>query len=91
MRNAIRHAEARNVQVVFRREKEDVKIVVQDDGTGFSKGLNVDGPTPNGGFGLFTIHERMEYLGGFLRVEPVLPHGSRVELVVPLQIQEVKL
>lgn len=87
MRNAVRHAEARHVRVVFRQAQGAVTIAVEDDGTGFNRDLNVDGPTPSGGFGLFTIHERMEYLGGSIRIEPVLPHGSRVALTVPLRLQ----
>jgi signal transduction histidine kinase len=85
MLNIVKHAQARNARVTIRREGDDVSIAVEDDGVGM-KDLRQDPRLKsNGGFGLFSIRERLRYLGGQVQVEPGNGRGTRVTLVVPLQ------
>ena len=85
MINIVKHAQARNARVTIRRESDDVNIEVEDDGVGI-KDLRQDSRLKsNGGFGLFSIRERLRYLGGQVQVEPGNGRGTRVTLVVPLQ------
>jgi PAS domain S-box-containing protein len=88
LRNVVKHAEAQNVKVTCRRKRRHVTISVKDDGNGFHRKPDAEGLTPEGGFGLFTIHERMSYLGGTVNFESVSPHGSRVTISVPLSAAE---
>ena len=39
----------------------------------------------NGGFGLFSIRERLHYLGGRVQVDSEHNRGTRITLMVPLQ------
>jgi PAS domain S-box-containing protein len=85
MLNIVKHAQARNARVTIRRESDDVSIAVEDDGVGI-KDLSQDSRLQsNGGFGLFSIRERLRYLGGQMQVEPGNGRGARVTLIVPLQ------
>jgi signal transduction histidine kinase len=85
MINIVKHAQARNARVTIRRERDDVSIAVEDDGVGI-KDLRQDSRLKsNGGFGLFSIRERLRYLGGQVQMEPGSGRGTRITLVVPLQ------
>jgi signal transduction histidine kinase len=85
MLNIVKHAQARNARVTIRRESDDVSIAVEDDGVGI-KDLSQDSRLKsNGGFGLFSIRERLRYLGGQVQMEPGAGRGTRITLTVPLQ------
>lgn len=83
--NIVKHARAQKAKVSVRRDGDSIKIDVEDDGIGFDviKIQNRMGKT--GGFGLFRIRERLNYLGGQLRVESEPKRGTRVSLVVPIK------
>ena len=84
MMNVVKHAQARRARVVITRKGEEVNIKVEDDGVGFDKS-HYQTISSNGGFGLFSIRERLHYLGGRLEVESTDIQGTRVTLMVPLK------
>jgi signal transduction histidine kinase len=77
MNNAARHAHARTVEVVVRREAERVSFSVQDDGAGFDVRMVR-------GLGLLGMEERVRRLGGHLRLESQPGRGTRVSAELPL-------
>jgi PAS domain S-box-containing protein len=85
MINIVKHAQARNARVTIRREGDDVNIEVKDDGVGIKDILRDPKLRSIGGFGLFSIRERLHYLGGQVQVESGKDRGTRVTLMVPLQ------
>jgi signal transduction histidine kinase len=85
MINIVKHAQARNARVTIRREGNDVNIEVEDDGVGIKDVPRDARLGSNGGFGLFSIRERLHYLGGRVQVESGNGRGTRVTLMVPLQ------
>jgi PAS domain S-box-containing protein len=85
MINIVKHAQARNARVTIRREGGDVNIDVEDDGVGIQDVLRDVKLKSNGGFGLFSIRERLHYLGGRVQVESGNGQGTRITLMVPLQ------
>jgi PAS domain S-box-containing protein len=85
MLNIVKHAQAHNAQVTIRRENDEVSIAVEDDGVGIRDQRQDSKLKSNGGFGLFSIRERLRYLGGQVQVEPGRARGTRITLVVPLQ------
>ena len=83
--NVVKHARARKVHVAVWRADDDMGITVKDDGIGFDSskiGSHVGGV---GGCGLFSILERLDYLGGRLRMDSEPGRGTRVTLKVPLE------
>lgn len=78
LHNVIKHAGARHVTVDIRPAGGDLCIMVQDDGRGFDPELKP------GGWGLFSIRERLNYLGGTFRVDSRPGEGARAALTVPL-------
>jgi PAS domain S-box-containing protein len=85
MMNVVKHAQARRARVIISRAGEEVNIKVEDDGVGFGPKTQFQTISSNGGFGLFSIRERLHYLGGRLEVESTDIEGTRVTLMVPLK------
>ncbi|MEJ2671502.1 MAG: PAS domain S-box protein [Deltaproteobacteria bacterium] len=85
MINIVKHAQARNARVTIRRENDGVNIEVEDDGVGIKDVLRDPRLKSNGGFGLFSIRERLHYLGGRVQVESEAGRGTRISLMVPRQ------
>lgn len=81
--NAVKHAKVETAQVELTRHEDQVQVIVSDAGVGFDPAqLRVAGGTA-GGFGLFSIHERLELLGGRMEIESVPGQGSRFTLWIP--------
>ena len=75
--NAVRHANARTVEVSVKKEFEQVNVTVQDDGAGFDTRFMR-------GLGLLGMEERVRRLGGFLKVDSEPGRGTLVLAVLPL-------
>ncbi len=77
--NALRHGQATAVQVTLVAWGDQLALDVVDDG----RGLPSDGPVPDGHHGLRWLTERAEALGGTVVLEPVRPHGVRLQVRIP--------
>lgn len=84
--NVVKHARAQQVTVILKRLKAELKIVVQDDGVGFDHHGACRRAQDNGGFGLFSIAERMSDLGGSLEIVSRPGKGCRATLTAPLRV-----
>jgi len=84
--NVIKHAHASSLEVDIRTADERLLIRISDNGMGFEPdGVGESGPTtPAAGFGLFSVYERVGYLGGRMTVASSPGGGTRVELEFPL-------
>jgi len=82
--NVAKHAQAHNVTVSTRRVRNEIRVSVEDDGVGFdiSKAGSHDYKT--GGFGLFSIRERLGHIGGHLEIQSKPGRGTRVTLTAPI-------
>ncbi|MCX5682782.1 MAG: response regulator, partial [Planctomycetota bacterium] len=78
--NVVKHAGINRAFVSLSRLGADrVAVTVSDTGAGFDVASMTEG-----GFGLFSIRERLQYLGGKMEVESAPGHGSRFTLVAPI-------
>lgn len=85
MLNVVKHAKASNVKVSFCRIRNQVRIIVEDDGVGFDPvkiGMRANRARR---FGLFSIRERLDYHSGNLQMESNPDQGTRVTIDVPLK------
>jgi PAS domain S-box-containing protein len=87
--NVVKHSEARRAAVRVRRVDGAIRVVVEDDGCGLPVTKSPVEPPGNGashggGFGLFSIRTRLEYLGGGIALESKPGDGLRVTLTAPL-------
>jgi signal transduction histidine kinase len=86
LHNAVKHAEAESVEVRLARVGGSARLVVQDRGRGFDGSRFEYRVTPEGGFGLFNIRERVLHLGGTCSVASTPGLGTEVTLTLPLDL-----
>ncbi|MFO1531335.1 MAG: CHASE domain-containing protein [Kiritimatiellia bacterium] len=80
--NVRKHARAGRVRVVLRTGRGRVMVAVEDDGVGCPASA-MEGFSPAGGFGLFSIRERIHHLGGHMNMHLLKPRGTRFVLRIP--------
>jgi len=87
--NVVKHAHAATVQIELTWLDGHLEIKVADDGVGFTAGADVS-PTPVGGhFGLFSVRERVQSLGGQFTIQSTRGLGTQAHISVPLNRQRM--
>ena len=87
--NVVEHSRAKNVRLTLSARRGVLHMSIEDDGRGFDVGKTL--MDPNQAFGLMTIRQRVELLGGKLRVDSRVRQtgqrssGTRIEVEVPLE------
>jgi signal transduction histidine kinase len=76
--NAVRHGRARTVTVEL-HNGDGIHLKVSDDGTGFDP----SSPTSESSYGLISMRERTETLGGVFKLSAQPGHGTSVEVRLP--------
>ncbi|HSB78844.1 MAG TPA: PAS domain S-box protein [Candidatus Methylomirabilis sp.] len=83
--NVTKHAQTQSAWVTITHRDAQIQVQVADAGVGFEPTLlRVAGGTA-GGFGLFSLRERLELLGGRLEIESAPGKGSRFTLLAPME------
>jgi PAS domain S-box-containing protein len=82
--NVVKHAQATHVDVALSTEDDTLRMIVADNGVGFDpqQAREMDG---DGGWGLRTMVERAEAIGGSCHVESRPGEGTRVIVQVSRQ------
>jgi len=83
--NVVKHARANKVKVSVGKVGDRIHVTVEDDGWGFDPKEIAATGTTKGGFGLFSIRERLEQLGGHLEIKSAPGCGCKVTMVAPLK------
>lgn len=83
MLNAVKHANAGSVDVTVAADAENLDISITDDGKGFDP--EAVSSNSDAGFGLFSISERLKYLGGELTVRSQPGAGTTVLFRCPVR------
>jgi signal transduction histidine kinase len=86
--NVVHHSGAHQAHISVRRHDGAVRIEVADDGAGFDPSDGCLELKTGGGFGLFSIRERIAALGGGCEVHSSPGQGTRVVLSVPMAVVE---
>ncbi|MBA7636535.1 hypothetical protein ES703_44155 [subsurface metagenome] len=87
--NVVKHARAKKVKVSVRRVGRQIHVGVEDDGWGFDPAKVRATAVKKGGFGLFSIRERLEQIGGELEIDSAPGHGTKVTVVAPLKQDQI--
>jgi signal transduction histidine kinase len=82
LRNAARHAEARNVELHVRHDAKSASLEVTDDGRGFDV-KRAEERRP--GMGLFSMRERVSLVNGTLTLASTPGRGTRIVATIPLE------
>jgi PAS domain S-box-containing protein len=84
LHNIVKHANASNATLRIARDGDRVRLTVTDDGGGFDTES-----VPRGHLGLIGMRQRVELVGGELRVESRDGHGTTIEATVPADPEDV--
>ncbi len=82
--NVVKHAGVREARVELARSPEGrVSVSVSDSGAGFEPSSVLAPGQPAGGIGLFSMRERLDVIGGGMKIESAIGNGTRVTVWVP--------
>ncbi len=84
LQNVARHAHATVVTLRTSVIDDRFELVVSDSGVGFNVSDLTFLPTQQGGFGLYSIRERLTIIGGTLEIDSAPGRGTRVRVSAPL-------
>jgi GAF domain-containing protein len=76
--NAAKHARASRIDVSLERREGTLLLEIRDDGIG--------GADPAGGSGLVGLFDRVEALGGSIRIDSVAGAGTRIDVAMPVEL-----
>ena len=88
--NVIKHAQAHIVKVSIGRVNEHIHIYVEDDGKGFDLVKVTSRSTEETKFGLFSIRQQLEQLGGQFEIDTEERRGSKITMTAPLKVAKSK-
>ena len=84
--NVVRHAKASHAEVRIECLDGIIRMTITDDGQGFQVAGN--GAKPHNRLGLLGMRERVEMLGGTLRVESAPGHATTIRVELPPAITD---
>ena len=87
--NVVKHSRAGKARVWLRRCEGELRTGVEDDGRGFDASTIGSAADKTGGFGLFSIREQLDRLGGRFEIDSSSGGGCRIILTVPLKTPSV--
>jgi len=80
VQNALKHAQAKEIQVKLEINKKNIIAVIKDDGIGFDPMLKKEGS-----FGIRGMKERVELLDGSILIHSSKGVGTKVIITIPLK------
>ncbi|MCE5326355.1 MAG: PAS domain-containing protein [Planctomycetaceae bacterium] len=83
--NVVKHAGTESADVNVTQFADSIRITVSDQGRGFDSKVIETRTGRTGGFGLFSIAERLGLLGGKMEVDSAPGRGSHFTLTAPVK------
>ena len=81
--NASRHSNAEIVSIILERDHVQVRVTIEDDGTGFDVEKMMGGsPVENRRLGLLSMQERVQMVGGEFKIDSGA--GTTIVVTIPL-------
>jgi two-component system NarL family sensor kinase len=84
LQNVVKHAGATSARLVFRVDDTQARLEIADDGVGFDTFEHPLGSDEMGGYGLLSMAERAEIVGGRLNIRSRPGSGTTVTATIPL-------
>lgn len=79
--NVLRHSKASEVEVYLKKTGQQIQLRIIDDGVGFDMKNQ-----KSGNYGLQNIRERINGLGGHVKLISFKQQGTSVEIIIPISI-----
>lgn len=86
--NMVKYSGATSARVHVGKVNKKIKIGIEDDGIGFDVNELRSSGEKKGGFGLFSIRERLTRHGGSLEIDSAPGKGTRITIISPGKVME---
>ena len=77
------HAEAKNISLIIKNQKDTIFFSIEDDGIGFNLNKALKKITIERGLGLASMAERVQMLGGYFNILSKKGKGTRIQFKIP--------
>lgn len=85
LNNVLKHSKASSVTVILEGIDKKLSIIIFDNGIGFNaETVKMTGPEFTGGFGLFSMKERVALLEGEFKIVSEEGKGTKINILLPL-------
>ncbi|HEX2926237.1 MAG TPA: histidine kinase, partial [Ruminiclostridium sp.] len=85
LNNVLKHAKAKRVSILLERVNKKLNILIVDNGVGFNTDdVKTIEPESTGGFGLFSMKERVALLEGDVDIVSQVGVGTKIKIHIPL-------
>ncbi len=81
--NIYKHSDAKSAELVLRKEGGNIILVIADNGKGFDMSLGSPWIKNQNKFGLLSMRNRIEAMGGTLVIKSEVNRGFRIEARIP--------
>lgn len=78
--NVARHSQAKKVEIAISYNSDEIEVLIVDDGIGFEVSRQP------AGFGLRSMRERVELIGGKLLIDSEIGQGTRIKVIAPITL-----
>ena len=85
--NALKHANSTRIDIELRFRESETDLIVRDNGSGLG---HVEDDLPGDHFGLQGVRERVDKLGGVLRINSRPGEGTQLAVTVPVRQRAVR-
>jgi len=89
--NVVKHAGAKKAAVTVSKANGRLSIIVSDDGKGFNLLATTHRIEKMSGFGIFSIRQRLHFIGGDLNIRSDKKQGTQITMTAPLSDTAGKL
>ena len=84
LNNVYKHAAATSVNIVVEKRKDEIIMVIEDDGKGFDFNESKPSGESGRGLGLIGMHERAALIGATVEIESAPGNGTTIFVRVPV-------
>lgn len=77
-RNALKHSAASVIRITLSKDSDVLRLVVEDNGSGFDVQRALDHATPRNTYGIASMRQRMRHSGGTLDIRSSAGSGTQV-------------
>lgn len=89
--NAVKHAEAKSIEIDIMYNINCINLSIKDDGKGFNLDTRKDTVTnDNCGYGLSIMNERVLLLSGSMKIQSIIKKGTKISITVPIRSEGKK-
>lgn len=82
--NVVKHSEAKNLRATFKKNNHHYVAEIVDDGIGFDYDFVSNNAIKDKKFGLYSVIERVKYLGGEIEIDTKINKGTSVIIRLPI-------